>query len=505
MRAPWRASLAVLLVGAAVIASNCSSDPPPVPSLAISARPARIDDLGETSTLRVTATQANGMPGSGSVRVSSAAGSLKSSTMLTLGADGTAETPFTCAVSADIACSGRVQLTAEWNAIMASTRIQVGDAGVPPPPPDAGSDGGTRDGGTDGGQTDAGPGDAGTDGGETDAGPTDGGTDGGRSDGGADAGQLDAGLGLGLADAGAVYLLGSLSSTPSTTYALARFTDPASVLIGFPATIDVNSAVIAPNGGVYYFDAIGPRVLRVAADSFEAMGAGSRYPVSPATNDVTFDTSFCPAGDPTISNFWVRPDTGELVFTCGASGLHFAQDGGELPALDGLDVIALGEGGAALARDTNVNVVVDATGTKRNVNGLLHDLTILIGPRQRSVRSDAQGFLLVLGANGTDVAPCGLWRITYAGVASNIDTYVGVPGSVTTSTPCQGRLDSAGSFYNFALDGSYDVVVRQRRMSAGGTSDIIYTEEGALPSDFSTNPPSVFTFVEPNKSLVTGP
>lgn len=499
MRAPWRASLAVLLAGAA-IGSSCSGDPPPTPSLSISSRPTRIDDLGESSTVKVTAKQANGMPGTGTVQVSSVAGSLKSGATLSLGADGTAETPFTCAVSNDISCSGRVQLTAEWNGIMTSTRIQVGDAGVPPPIPDAGPDGGLPDGGADGGSSDGGSTDGGPmDGGTTDGGGGDGGTDGGIPD----AGRFDAGAGLAVADAGAVYLLGSLSTSPSTTYAFARLTDPSSPLIGFSATINVASAVVAPNGGIYYYDTTGPRVLRMGLDAFEPIAGGSRYPLAPAMNDVTFDTSFCPSSDPAVSNFWARPDTGELVFTCGASGLHFAPDGGALPALDGLAVIAVGEGRSALARDTGVTVVVDQNGMKRNVNGLLHDLSILLGPRQRSVRSDAQGFTVVLGSNGTDVPPCQLWRITYAGVASIIDTYAGLPIGVTSIAACEGRLDSAGTFYTLGVAGSHDVVVRRAR--ALGAADVVYTEEGALPSDFSTHPPTVFTFAESNKSLVTGP
>ncbi len=120
------------------------SGPSGAPELALSARPRTIDNRGQTATISVTATDAQGKPGTGTVRLTSAAGSLKAGTEVTLLA-GAVDADFSCDAAQDPACAGAIRVTGEWvsNGVLAeattSVAVTVPDAGPPDAgPPDAG-------------------------------------------------------------------------------------------------------------------------------------------------------------------------------------------------------------------------------------------------------------------------------------------------------------------------------------------------------------------------------
>lgn len=126
------------------------------PEVSITPSPRTIDGLGQVSTVKVSATDTQGKPGTGTVTVTSAAGSLKAGTTVTL-TDGEGSVEFTCVRATEPECLGSVKLSAEYvnggktatasTSLTVSGPIVVGDGGV-----DAGVrlDGGTFDGGFSG-------------------------------------------------------------------------------------------------------------------------------------------------------------------------------------------------------------------------------------------------------------------------------------------------------------------------------------------------------------------
>ena len=136
-------------------------------TLELTASPRSIRSDGQVSRITVTATDGMAKPGTGPVRVTSAAGSLAGGETVTL-ADGTATFEFSCNASQDTNCRGTVRITAEWTSEMrrveGTTSITV-TAAVDAGQPDAGTVG-------DAGQPDAGNPDSGVpDAGMPDAGP----------------------------------------------------------------------------------------------------------------------------------------------------------------------------------------------------------------------------------------------------------------------------------------------------------------------------------------------
>ncbi len=139
------------VVAAAVTLSvmACTPAPSGSASVFVSAKPNKIDNAGEESTITVTATDEAGKPGSGSVKVISTAGSLTTAVTLPLDVAGTASTSFSCELTADSNCSGVVRVTAEWTA--PKSGLISGTSNVTVTGPTA-IDSGT-DAGTDGGST----------------------------------------------------------------------------------------------------------------------------------------------------------------------------------------------------------------------------------------------------------------------------------------------------------------------------------------------------------------
>ena len=124
----------VLLAGVLV---GC--EPPPVePELTISVSPRTVDGIAQKATVKVTGVDDKAKPGTGKVRVTSAAGSLKDSVEVDLVA-GEGTTDFLCARATDPACMSTVRLTAEWvvsgKLVTANTSVTI----APAPPVDAGT------------------------------------------------------------------------------------------------------------------------------------------------------------------------------------------------------------------------------------------------------------------------------------------------------------------------------------------------------------------------------
>lgn len=124
------------------------------PWLSVSATPRTIDDQGQASTIRVSATDAKGEDGTGSVQLTATAGTFdngQKTIELTL-SGGSADTTFQCEKSKDAACKGSITLNAAWNQVTAKATVSVGggttdpvDAGDKPDSgtkPDAGDGGG---------------------------------------------------------------------------------------------------------------------------------------------------------------------------------------------------------------------------------------------------------------------------------------------------------------------------------------------------------------------------
>jgi hypothetical protein len=111
------------------------------PELTLSASPRTIDGAMQASTIKVVGVDDNAKPGTGTVRVSSAAGSLKDGADVALVAgEGTVD--FTCNRATDPGCNNVVRVTAEWvvsgETITANTNVTIA------PAPDAGVDAGTQ-------------------------------------------------------------------------------------------------------------------------------------------------------------------------------------------------------------------------------------------------------------------------------------------------------------------------------------------------------------------------
>lgn len=113
------------------------------PELTMTASPRTIDGVAQASVIRVIGVDDRARPGTGTVRVTSAAGSLKDGAEVTLAA-GEGQVDFTCPRATDPACMGQVRITAEW---VVSGKLVNATASVTISPPvivDAGVDAGTQ-------------------------------------------------------------------------------------------------------------------------------------------------------------------------------------------------------------------------------------------------------------------------------------------------------------------------------------------------------------------------
>jgi hypothetical protein len=226
----------------------------------------------------------------------------------------------------------------------------------------------------------------------------------------------------------------------------------------------------------------------------------SLLPESPAANDVVVPTPACKPS----TRFWVRPDTGAVVYACDAT--EYYEGHTQLTAYAGLELLALGPNGLALGRANGTDVVRDAAGGELPVTGFMgRSLSPYFNNLlDRQVRATSTGFLLTLGQPMSDVAPCELWSIDGAGAATNLGAFAALPPGVMMASVCQGKLSSDRTLWSIGRVGSTHVTL-VRPLGAGSAS-IVYAEPDGGPSQFDLYPPRLFTFIDPGDSvLVTGP
>ncbi len=472
-----------------------AADPP---SLSVSARPAAIDDLGQAAELTVTAVDGRGQPGKGPVKVTSLAGSLTAGETVQLDGSGKATANFSCGVASDAACTGRVRIVAEWTSAdgtaTAETRVNVGamaggagggngaggGAGAAGGSARAGGTGSTAGGSSGGGSATAGG--AGTGGGSATAGGA-----------GADAGALFVG------DAGEVYLIGRLTETQGAVRLVARVTSPNQPFVGFnDIGFDPTKVMLGPDGRLFYVDAFTHELKAFVVDAWQRAGAVWAYPADAGANDVVVPTPMCTSGN-FVSDFWVRPDTGAVVYKCGTA-MSYYEGSTELTALAGLSLIAMGHGGAALARMGTTAVTVDTAGVQHNVMGL----TAPISQTRYEVRATPTGFVAAL-AQSTTPNNCESWSISNGGIAMMTGAFAALPGSVTAQFGCgleTGRLDGSGALYSVAQTGLSHVIYRR---PVGASAVLIYSETNGFLPNLSTTPPTTFTFFHTSCAIVSGP
>lgn len=105
-------------------------------TLAITAKPADINDRGEETVIKVVATDGFGKIGKGKITLTSDSGSLKDGKTFDLDAYGLVTTAFSCNIADDMYCKGVVGVSAKWideegQRVNADVRVTV----TPPPPP----------------------------------------------------------------------------------------------------------------------------------------------------------------------------------------------------------------------------------------------------------------------------------------------------------------------------------------------------------------------------------
>ena len=138
----WRLG-AALAIAVGIVAACGGGDKPPEsePELLITATPRQINSQGQASQLDITAMNADGTAGAGTVTLKASAGALGNSAAeetVTL-ANGKASTSYTCNKAADPKCNGNVRVDGTWGEATASASISVGSSST--------TDGGSGDGG----------------------------------------------------------------------------------------------------------------------------------------------------------------------------------------------------------------------------------------------------------------------------------------------------------------------------------------------------------------------
>lgn len=445
--------------------------PTDMPLLELTASPRTIDGRGGTSTISVNAYRREGVPGTGTVRLSSTAGSFSPPVTVSLDANGKATESFTCITATEPACitgAGRaVTITADWLhndvAFTAETRVTISVAGGGAAGGGAAGGGSTGGGAAGGGSTGGGS----TGGGSTGGGATGGGSAGGGSTGGgstagggASGGGTTGGgaAGGGMADGGTdggfgrisdpiidpshVILFGTLTNR-SCEGAFAQLdagtTRP---FVGVPCGANPLYSWLRPDGGFVYRHPTSSRVIHAVADPLAYNSRGWQYPMNVDANDLDL-TPGC-TGVP--SAFRLRPN-GAVVAKC-ADG-SWMEGSATLPPLLNEDVIAFGLDGAALVNRAGNLFLISTAGVQTPVAAPFL-------PEARMTRANAAGFLSV-----ATMPSCSLYQIANDGTVTKVGDYTTASSIGTIVPACNGRIDATGTlFFGITTIGSSSIVRR---------------------------------------------
>ncbi|MBL8919605.1 MAG: hypothetical protein JNJ54_12130 [Myxococcaceae bacterium] len=499
----------------------CACQPPDMPTLEVIASPRTIDGRGGTSTISVSASRRDQVAGSGTVRLSSTAGTFKPPVTLTLDGEGKASETFTCLTANDPACVPRVTITAEWvhngMAFAAETRVTVSAAGGGAAGGGAagggaagggaagggaagggaagggaagggaaggGSAGGGAAGGGSAGGGSAGGGSAG--GGSAGGGAAGGGSAGGSAGGGSAGGTTDAGSNLRFSapviDPSHVILFGTLTrNTCEGAFAQvdAGTTRP---FVGVPCALEPQHASLRPDGGFVYLHPTTSRVLHAVPDALGFHSNGWLYPTNVEGNDIDL-TPAC-TGNPT--RFLLRPN-GAVVAQC--SNGTWMEGAATLTHLGMENIIALGRDGTAMVNRSGNVFLISNTGTQTPV------ATPFV-PASKLTRANAAGFLSV-----ATMPTCSLYQIANDGTVTKVGDYSTVSGIGSIAPACNGRIDATGTlFFGVTTIGGTGVV--QRPLGAGPFTWVALPNMSSTVWDFG--PRYNFILTDGNH-LVTSP
>jgi hypothetical protein len=140
-------------------------EPEGTAAMTLTPSPRYIDDTGQSTTLRISATDATSKPGTGDVLLTAGAGLFgngQKTITVTLDDQGKGSTTYSCAATKDTGCKGFVRIEGDWNQTSNGTSVQVTST-TGSTTSDAGTGTGGTDAGTGTGGTDAGTGSGGTD------------------------------------------------------------------------------------------------------------------------------------------------------------------------------------------------------------------------------------------------------------------------------------------------------------------------------------------------------
>lgn len=415
-------------------------------SLDVSLQPkTAVGDAEVTATVR--ATNADGTVGIGTVQVTTSAGSLKDGVTLTLDGFGIAVAKFTCDVRVEAKCDG-ARVAARWTP--KGGQLVTTEATL-----------------------------------KVDAGTGVGGGSGGGS------GGAGGGVGAGGGAGSALYIIGAVGPVcggPNQISGIAPLGEPTTARWGFPCgaigegLMEPRNAQFRPDGGLLYMTGTGGGswVAQWEPDQAVPDSNGTcQYPEGSA-NDLLIDTS--PCGSNSGLAFWVRPDTGSVVYRCYGAFYESGQLVPALAALSNINLIDVGYGGRYLVQQRPAGpwFLVDDRNIQSPTNPEVSGM-------HGGIRATPQGFFAVKWAG------CSQVFVRYDGTTVSRGEYA----NSVFSGLCQGTLDTDGTMYELVTEAPIRVLRRPLRPAA---ASVVYTAENAPADDWSSCPPTVY--VKPRGVIV---
>lgn len=427
-----------------VFGAMLAACPPPKgePALELTLTPKTVTN-GTPVKVRVVGTAGDGRVGSGTVKITSARGSLTTPAEVQLDAFGSATAELICDPTTEPECANSVRVVGEWTSDGVKTSAEAR----------------LNSGGTTGAGGGAGGGVFGTDGG---------GAGGGAAGGSGGGGGVVPG---GLLASPRPLLLGTLNEGFCAWSALADPRQPTDVVVAFPCA----AKSFQRSGSTLFYVIDGRAGLRVfRADSWDRVNGSA---VLPSPDKVLDDTLHADCG--VDQTFLVSP-SGRVLHSCQDKDAAFF-------FLDGLPTtiprsqvpLAIGEQDAVLTTDAVITS-----------DGAMHPLSMDLGqfgPR----RAVPGGFLITILRPPVTDPHCDLFRVALDGTMTNLGSY---------PTFCDGALESDGKMT--FLDALNSTVVE---VPVNGTPNVIYRKSNATAYDYSVLPPRVYIKVFADNPIIGPP